>query len=464
MHPTLRHALSVTTALVGLLIAPSSLSAATGEVTLSGSTWTGRVDGTTRYTGSSMAGAANACVANMSSGTITIRNSGPTNGTISIKSNITIDGVGVTLSGGGTTGVIYAQNSSNIGAKNIKMASSDWYGIYFRTCQSQNAQNNNGTANLSFRIDNCKGGNGSGLSLANTWSDNSNSHGSHHVETYGIDGITWGTITSTDRTGGNGCLLNFSSNASGTSNNATRACVGCGYAGFRTANTNGKTTLGSAVSTSCGRGYFSVSGSRDCTISTVDIRNSSSHGIWLQTTYNTRINGGTVQSSNPCTVITAGSGNVISATCGSGGGGGGLPAAGTYSLRSRTAGTMLDTLGATTDGANVALWADGSSNNQRWVLSYVSSNVVKLQCVTGSKFLDGMGRTANGSFVGQWAGGSSNNQRWTIIDAGSGYFKLKNVATGLCLDVGASPYANGDVVEQWPDGSSQNQHWQFVAP
>ncbi|HYD83154.1 MAG TPA: RICIN domain-containing protein, partial [Opitutus sp.] len=66
--------------------------------------------------------------------------------------------------------------------------------------------------------------------------------------------------------------------------------------------------------------------------------------------------------------------------------------------------------------------------------------------------------------VGQWGNGSSNNQRWTISDVGGGYFKLRNVATGLCLDVGASPWANGDPVEQWPDGSSQNMHWQFVLP
>jgi hypothetical protein len=308
----LRHALSAT-ALVGLFSVPSF--GAAGEVFVTGSTWTGRVDGVTRYTGSSMAAAANACVANMSSGTITIKNSGNTNGRISIKSNITIDGTGRTLSGGGTLGVVYAQNSSNIGAKNIQLASTDWYGIFFRTCQTQNATGNNGTANISFRIDNCKGGNGSSLSIGNTSSSNSGSHGSHHVETYGINGVTWGSITANDRTGGCGTLLNFSSNASGSSNNATRDCVGCGYAGFRTANTNGKTTLGSATSTSCGRGFFSVSGSRDCTISTVNISNSSSHGIWLQTTYNTRVNGGTVRASNPCTVITAGSGNSISVSC-----------------------------------------------------------------------------------------------------------------------------------------------------
>lgn len=144
--------------------------------------------------------------------------------------------------------------------------------------------------------------------------------------------------------------------------------------------------------------------------------------------------------------------------------GGTLPADGTYKLRSRTAGLMLDNLGVSANGANVALWANSTSFNQRWVLSYVSANVVKLQCVTGSRFLDGLGRTANGSAVGQWDNGTSNNQRWTIIDVGGGFFKLRNVGTSRSLDVGASPWANGDICEQWPDGTSQNQHWQFVAP
>jgi hypothetical protein len=147
-----------------------------------------------------------------------------------------------------------------------------------------------------------------------------------------------------------------------------------------------------------------------------------------------------------------------------GSGGTTFPPAGTYSLQNRTNSLMLDSMGRTTNGANCGIWVDSSSNNQRWVLSYISSNVVKLQCLTGGIYLDGMGRTANGSICGLYANGTSNNQRWTIIDAGGGYFKLKNLGTGLCLDVGASPYANGDNVEQWPDGSSQNQHWQFVTP
>jgi len=70
--------------------------------------------------------------------------------------------------------------------------------------------------------------------------------------------------------------------------------------------------------------------------------------------------------------------------------GSGPIANGTYSLRNRASGKMLDNLGSTADGAIVGQWADGSSNNQRWT---VSTNGIynKLMCVTGSKFLDSLG-------------------------------------------------------------------------
>lgn len=143
-------------------------------------------------------------------------------------------------------------------------------------------------------------------------------------------------------------------------------------------------------------------------------------------------------------------------------GGGGPVAAGTYSLRNRASGKMLDNLGATADGATVAQWADGSSNNQRWVLTYVGS-YAKLQCVTGGKYLDSLGHTGNDTTVGQWANGSSNNQQWTIQDLGGGYYRLVNRANGQALDTGGGT-ADGAVMEFWASGTSNNQQWQFVAP
>jgi endoglucanase len=137
-------------------------------------------------------------------------------------------------------------------------------------------------------------------------------------------------------------------------------------------------------------------------------------------------------------------------------------AAGTYSLRNRGSGKMLDNLGSTANGATVAQWADGSSNNQRWVLSY-TGGFAKLMCVTGSKFLDSGNQTADNTPVSQWQSSTSFNQQWTIQALGGGYFKIVNRANGKCLDSGGATN-DGGIMEFWGSGGSNNQQWQFVAP
>ena len=134
------------------------------------------------------------------------------------------------------------------------------------------------------------------------------------------------------------------------------------------------------------------------------------------------------------------------------------PANGTYKLRNRASGKYLDNLGSTADGANVAQWAGGSSNNQRWVLT-TSSGISKLRCVTGGKYLDSIGRTADGSNVGQWANGSSVNQTWTVVST-SGFYKLINRANGKAMDTGGQT-ADGSVMQFWFDNTSINQQWTF---
>lgn len=146
-----------------------------------------------------------------------------------------------------------------------------------------------------------------------------------------------------------------------------------------------------------------------------------------------------------------------------GGGGSSNPvAAGTYSLRNRASGKMLDNLGATANGANVGQWADGSSNNQRYVLSY-AGGYARLMCVTGSKYLDSMAHTADGSTVSQWDSSTSQNQQWTLQSVGNGYYKIVNRANGKCLDTGGATN-DGGIMKFWASGSSFNQQWQFVTP
>jgi len=135
---------------------------------------------------------------------------------------------------------------------------------------------------------------------------------------------------------------------------------------------------------------------------------------------------------------------------------------GTYSLRNRASGKMLDNAGSTADGNPVKQYTDGTSNNQKWTVNY-SNGYYKLTCVTGGKCLDSFNNTANGSSVHQWANGGSPNQQWQIVDLGNGYFKVFNRANGKCLDTGGAT-ADGATMQFWASGSSNNQQWAFVAP
>jgi hypothetical protein len=161
----------------------------------------------------------------------------------------------------------------------------------------------------------------------------------------------------------------------------------------------------------------------------------------------TRGNGSATMSAN-FNATTGGSGNPVPA--------------GTYSLRNRASGKMLDNLGSTADGAGVGQWTDGTSNNQKYVLSY-TGGFAKLMCVTGSKYLDSLGHTGNGSTVAQWGNSSSFNQQWTLQSVGGGYYRIINRANGLCLDTGGQT-TNGSIMQFWSSGSSFNQQWQFVTP
>jgi arabinogalactan endo-1,4-beta-galactosidase len=144
------------------------------------------------------------------------------------------------------------------------------------------------------------------------------------------------------------------------------------------------------------------------------------------------------------------------------GGTGGTISNGTYSLRNVASGKMLDNLGSTTDGSDVGQWTDGTSSNQKWVVSLVSGSNYKLSCVTGGKYLDSLAHTTDGSTVGQYASSSSNNQLWTVSTSGSNY-KLTNVANGKCLD-SAGATTDGAIMKFYGSSTSNNQLWQFVAP
>ena len=130
------------------------------------------------------------------------------------------------------------------------------------------------------------------------------------------------------------------------------------------------------------------------------------------------------------------------------------------SAENRANSKFLDNMGRTADGADVAQWDGGTSNNQKWNVIALDSVWFKLQCVSSGKYLDTLGHTADGSTIGQWTGGGSLNQQWAFHATDSGYYKLINRSNGKCVDTGGQT-ANGASMQNWNFNSSINQQWKF---
>jgi len=171
------------------------------------------------------------------------------------------------------------------------------------------------------------------------------------------------------------------------------------------------------------------------------------------------------------TEIFRGAGNLnvtnYSASVGAASGGAGIVPNGTYRVIARHSGKALDVNAhGTADGSNVLQWAYGGSNNQRWTLTHLGSNVYRITGVESGKALEvASTSTANGTNVDIRTYTGASNQRWTISATSGGYFRLTPVSsTGSALDVSGVSTADGANVHQWSWTGANNQHWIFQAP
>jgi hypothetical protein len=121
--------------------------------------------------------------------------------------------------------------------------------------------------------------------------------GGHGVETYGVDGLTIGTVVARS-TGNAGVLLNATVNAEVGLVDAEDAATGTGYAGFRIANEAGRTGsswpagnihVGEVRAVGGGRGIFCVSDSGGLTIDRLTLENNGNNSMLLENCHNVRI-------------------------------------------------------------------------------------------------------------------------------------------------------------------------------
>ncbi len=221
--------------------------------------------------------------------------------------------INVTNSGGGSDrSPAFARSASNIRIPHFNLTGVAQYGMFFREVHDVHLGeiNINGTGGLGIRIDNNPSNNCWGTCNQNTNitidTVNVSNTGGHGVETYGVDGLTIGTVTARNVTNA-GLLLNATINATVGMVDGEDVATGNGYATFRVANQAGKIGsswpagnihVGTVRSRRGGRGIFCVSDSGGTTIDNVDLANNGNNSMLLENCHNFRVaaSSGTVSS------------------------------------------------------------------------------------------------------------------------------------------------------------------------
>ncbi|MXV16408.1 hypothetical protein [Hufsiella ginkgonis] len=293
-----------------------TISASSAEVTKSGSNYIAKVNGVTKYTGTDYIAAIQAACNNLTSGRtakewVVVKNSGSSGNSggsvkaVNLPSYTGIDFSNTTFTCNSNDLLIVpvqADRKTQIEVKNLQVSGNPRYGIWFKGCTNMaisnitmNLTNGSGQYGLGIRVDHSTAAT-SNLTISGTINITG---GDMSIETYGLDGFSIGNVTSSNNFGC-GVLLNQSKNGSVGTVTGNYNCNGGGYATFRVANNNGpNVTCAKVYSRNSGRGFFSVSGSNGTTVTTVDIANNTSHGIFLEDATNTKVNGGTVSGSHP---------------------------------------------------------------------------------------------------------------------------------------------------------------------
>ncbi|NUT30824.1 MAG: hypothetical protein HOV84_33735 [Streptomyces sp.] len=296
---------------VGSLTAPTpAVAAACGdgayqaEAVLSGGTWTARRGSSTVYTGGDMRAAVQAAVNSLTSGRtakerVVVRGSGAMSAgsRISLPSYTVLDVCGtidVTGSGSGDQAPVYSRGTRDIEVQHLNLTGSPLYGIFLRNVQNVvlGQLDMRLSRGLGVRIDN-RGDTSQwtrNVRIDNVYVSGASSHA---VETYGVDGLTVGTVTARN-VGESGLLLNQTVNATVAKVDAENAGTGTGYAAFRMANRNGRVgssyptniRVGEVIARGGGRGVFCVSESGGAVIDRVTLNNTGNNSVLIENCYN----------------------------------------------------------------------------------------------------------------------------------------------------------------------------------
>jgi hypothetical protein len=137
---------------------------------------------------------------------------------------------------------------------------------------------------------------------------------------------------------------------------------------------------------------------------------------------------------------------------------------GTYFLKNRASGLMMDVNAASTaDGASIIHSEYNGNNNQKFTFTHLGDGNYKILAVHSGKSLDVNGLSLdNGANVIQYPyhDPAQPHQNFIVVATGNGYFKLIAEHSAKVLEVtGAS---GGGLVHQWSNTNQVNGQWNFT--
>lgn len=95
--------------------------------------------------------------------------------------------------------------------------------------------------------------------------------------------------------------------------------------------------------------------------------------------------------------------------------------------------------------------------------STIPNGTYELRNVSSGLALDVNGESKDGgAAVIQWYANAGNNQRWKIESVGNGYYTLTNVNSGLVLDINGNSTKAGEPAIQWYSNGGANQQWKII--
>jgi hypothetical protein len=122
--------------------------------------------------------------------------------------------------------------------------------------------------------------------------------------------------------------------------------------------------------------------------------------------------------------------------------------------------------GSTAEGATVIQWPVSGGANQTWTLQRAYGNVFSLVSAKSGKCLDvSSASTIPGAGLVQWTCSGAADQLWAF-DATGSYtsasntsYILRNMNSGLVVDVPNNSTTAGTVLDQWSSNGGANQIW-----